>query len=143
LKIRRDPANAQARASLIVFVKLKAKASALKREVCALYLAARDPRTPWYAKVFVTCVIAYALSPIDLIPDTIPLIGYLDDIILLPLGIYLAMKMIPQPIFTECRVNAESHPERLPRNWIVGTIILALWIGSGLVLLRYFWRALF
>jgi uncharacterized membrane protein YkvA (DUF1232 family) len=125
-----------------VFAKLKAKASALKRDVYALYLAARDPRTPWYAKLFVGCVIAYALSPIDLIPDPIPLIGYLDDLILLPLGIYLAIKIIPQPILAECRKKAESHDERLPKNWFAAAIILALWIGSGLILLRYLWGVL-
>jgi len=113
-----------------VFAKLKAKASALKRDVYALYLAERDPRTPWYAKVFVACVIAYALSPIDLIPDPLPFIGYLDDLILLPMGIYLAMKMIPEPILAECRERAAFNGEQLPKNWLAGTIILALWIGG-------------
>lgn len=125
-----------------MFAKLKAKAAALKRDLHTLYLAMRDPRTPWYAKAFVSCVIAYALSPIDLIPDPIPLLGYLDDLILLPLGIYLAIKMIPQPILAECRKKAESGDERLPQNWFAAAIILALWIGSGLILLRYFWGVL-
>src|SRR5918999_619753 len=86
--------------------KLKAIAARLKRELFALHLAARDPRTPWYAKVLVAGVVAYALSPIDLIPDPIPILGYLDDLLLLPLGIYLALKMIPEPVLAECRQKA-------------------------------------
>jgi uncharacterized membrane protein YkvA (DUF1232 family) len=125
-----------------MFAKLKAKASAVKRDVYTLYLAARDPRTPWYAKLFIGCVVAYALSPIDLIPDPIPLIGYLDDLILLPFGIYLAIKMIPQPVLAECRIKAESHKIPLRKNWFAAAIILALWIGSALILLRYAWRFL-
>ena len=125
---------------MIVFAKVKARASALKREVYVLYLAARDPRTPWYAKLFVGCVIAYALSPIDLIPDPIPFIGYLDDLILLPLGIYLAIKMIPQPILAEYRTKGEARHEQLPKNRIAAAIILTLWIGGTVVLLRYIWR---
>lgn len=126
-----------------MFERLKARASALKREVYTLYLAARDPRTPWYAKLFVGSVIAYALSPIDLIPDPLPLIGYLDDLILLPVGIYLAIKMIPEPILAECRERAVLNSEQLPKNWIAGTIILALWIGGALLLLSYLWRVRF
>jgi uncharacterized membrane protein YkvA (DUF1232 family) len=124
----------------IMFAKLKARAAALKREVYALYLAARDPRTPWYAKLFAGCVIAYALSPIDLIPDPIPVIGYLDDLILLPVGIYLVIKMIPEPVLVECRNRAQLSREQLPKNWTAAAIILILWFGGALVLLRYVWR---
>jgi uncharacterized membrane protein YkvA (DUF1232 family) len=123
-----------------VFAKLKARAAALKRDVYALYLAARDPRTPWYAKLFAGAVIAYALSPIDLIPDPIPVIGYLDDLILLPLGIYVAIKLIPAAIFAQCRAQAESRCDQLPRNWIAAAVILLLWLSGALVLLSYVWR---
>ena len=72
--------------------KIKAKATQLKRELVALYLASRDPRTPWYAKTMIAAVVAYALSPIDLVPDFIPIFGYLDDLVLLPIGIWLAIR---------------------------------------------------
>ncbi|HYT53118.1 MAG TPA: DUF1232 domain-containing protein [Verrucomicrobiae bacterium] len=124
------------------FERLKAKAAALKREVFALYLAARDPRTPWYAKVFVVCIVAYALSPIDLIPDPIPIIGYLDDLLLLPLGIYLALRMIPPEVLTECRAKAASTRDKLPRNWWAGVVIVLLWLATlmlaGFFVIRFF-----
>ena len=82
--------------------KLQEKAASLKKEAYALYIAARDPRVPWYAKAFLGLVLAYALSPIDLIPDFIPLLGYLDDLILIPLGITLALKMIPAQVMSGC-----------------------------------------
>ena len=85
---------------------LKDRAQILKIETYALYLAARDPRTPWYAKLLVTGVAAYALSPIDLIPDFIPILGYLDDLILVPLGIALAIKLIPRTILEECQISS-------------------------------------
>ena len=87
---------------------LKDRAQILKIETYALYLAARDPRTPWYAKLLVTGVAAYALSPIDLIPDFIPILGYLDDLILVPLGIALAIKLIPRTILEECQIQAKE-----------------------------------
>lgn len=116
---------------------LKEKAIRLKQELHALYLASRDPGTPWYAKFFVICIVAYALSPIDLIPDPIPVLGYLDDLLLLPLGIYLALKMIPEEVLTRCRQKAETCPAVLPRNWIAGAVIVVMWIGA-LVLLGFY-----
>src|SRR5207249_10499624 len=89
----------------------------------------RDKRTPWYAKAFVACVVAYALSPIDLIPDPIPILGYLDDLLLLPIGIYLALKMIPEPVLAECRQKAGASSTKLPCNRIAPAIIIALWIA--------------
>ena len=82
------------------------QARKLKLETYALYLAYRDPRVPWYAKVFTLLVVAYALSPIDLIPDFIPVLGYLDDLLLVPLSIYIALKMIPGRVMQECREKA-------------------------------------
>jgi uncharacterized membrane protein YkvA (DUF1232 family) len=95
------------------------------------------PRTPWYAKVFLLCVVAYALSPIDLIPDPIPILGYVDDLLLLPLGIYLSLRMIPAEILTECRAKAATTSERLPRNWWAAAVIVSLWLAT-LILAGYF-----
>ena len=83
-------------------------ARALKRELYALYLASRDPRTPWYAKAAIAGVLAYALSPIDLIPDFIPVLGYLDDLVLLPAGIWMALRLIPPTVMAESRARAEE-----------------------------------
>jgi uncharacterized membrane protein YkvA (DUF1232 family) len=116
---------------------LRTRTNKLKLEIHALYLAARDHRTPWYAKAFIACVVAYALSPIDLIPDPIPILGYVDDLLLLPLGIYLALKMIPQPILAECRHKASLANEQLPENWWVASVILLLWV-TALILLGNF-----
>ncbi len=97
----------------------------LKREILALYLACRDPRTPWYAKLVVGLNVAYALSPIDLIPDPIPVLGYLDDLILLPLGILLARKLIPDDVIEDCRRRA-SGQEWPKVNRIAGAIIVLI-----------------
>jgi uncharacterized membrane protein YkvA (DUF1232 family) len=117
--------------------KLKAQAARLKRNIIALYLAARDPRTPWYAKAVVGCVVAYALSPIDLIPDFIPILGYLDDLLLLPLGIYIAIKLIPPEILNQCHVKAAAMNGSLPRNWRAAVFIALLWVVA-LALVGYF-----
>jgi uncharacterized membrane protein YkvA (DUF1232 family) len=87
------------------------RAGQLKVETYAIYLAYRDPRTPWYAKLLAAAVIAYAVSPIDLIPDFIPVLGVLDDLIIVPLGIALSLKMIPQEVMTECREKARDAIE--------------------------------
>ena len=87
----------------------KARARALKRDTYALYLACRDPRVPWYAKALAAAVVAYALSPIDLIPDFIPVLGYLDDLLLVPLGLALALRLIPAPVMAECRREAAAR----------------------------------
>jgi len=88
--------------------KLKQRARQIKFETFALYLAARDPRTPWYAKLLVAGIVTYAFSPIDLIPDFVPVLGYLDDLIMLPLGITLAIKMVPNSVLAECRTRAQD-----------------------------------
>ncbi|SFN24308.1 YkvA family protein [Nitrosomonas communis] len=107
---------------------LKDRAQILKIETYALYLAARDPRTPWYAKLLVTGVVAYALSPIDLIPDFIPILGYLDDLILVPLGIALAIKLIPRTILEECQIQAKEIMIKKPVSWSAGAVIIAIWL---------------
>ena len=83
-------------------------AQIVKRDTVCLYFAARDPRTPWYAKVIAASVVAYALSPIDLIPDFIPIIGYLDDILLVPTGLWIAMRMVPSDVIEDCRVPSSA-----------------------------------
>ena len=108
---------------------------ALKSELAALYLAYRDPRTPWYARVAAILVIGYALSPIDLIPDFIPVLGYLDDLIILPLGIFIAIKLIPAEILVSAREKAAYSDQALPIRNVWGIlIIVSLWlVGLGLV----------
>ena len=101
----------------------------LKAETFALYLVLRDPRTPWYAKLFVSAIVAYAFSPIDLIPDVIPVLGYLDDLILLPLGVILARKLIPNPVLNDCRVQAQNMMSKgKPVSQAAGVVIVISWI---------------
>ncbi|MDH7486794.1 MAG: YkvA family protein [Anaerolineae bacterium] len=101
----------------------------LKRETYALYLAYRDPRTPWYARLFAACVVGYAFSPIDLIPDPVPILGYLDDLVLLPLGIAVAIRMIPPPVLAECRDRAQAAMEKgQPISWAAAAVIVAIWL---------------
>lgn len=101
----------------------------LKRETYAVYLACRDPRVPWYGRLLAVCVVGYAFSPIDLIPDFVPVLGYLDDLILIPLGIALLLKVIPSEVMAEFREKAAiSMAGGKPRNWITAGIIVAIWI---------------
>ena len=107
----------------------KLKAKALKQEVYALSLAAKDSRVPWYAKVFAVLIMGYVLSPIDLIPDFIPVIGYVDDFILVPMGIILLIKMIPKEVLEECREKAKAHHGRMKgRHWIAASVIILIWL---------------
>jgi uncharacterized membrane protein YkvA (DUF1232 family) len=107
----------------------KRRARQLKVETYAIYLAYRDPRTPWYARIFAACVVGYAFSPIDLVPDLIPVLGYLDDLVLVPLGIALTLKMIPQAVLAECREKAQAAMSQgKPTNWTAAGIIIAIWL---------------
>ena len=109
--------------------RMRKRARRLKEEIYALYLAYRDPRTPWYARLFAAGVVAYAFSPIDLIPDFIPVLGFLDDLILVPLGIVLALRMIPTAVMAECRQRAaETLREGRPTNWLAAGAIIGVWI---------------
>jgi uncharacterized membrane protein YkvA (DUF1232 family) len=107
--------------------KLKAWARNLKRDVSALWIAARDPRVPWYAKTVAGCVAAYALSPIDLIPDFIPVFGYLDDIIIVPLGIILAVKLVPAELMAEFRAEALRKGKK-PVSRLGLAFIVLIWL---------------
>jgi uncharacterized membrane protein YkvA (DUF1232 family) len=106
-------------------VTLRTQAKCLKRELRALYGASRDVRTPWYAKLVVGMVLAYALSPIDLIPDMIPVVGYLDDLILVPAGIRLAIRLIPAEVLAEHRAREDV---RLPHSRVAAVVIVVLWL---------------
>ncbi|MFS2149861.1 YkvA family protein [Rhizobium sp. Rhizsp42] len=107
--------------------KAKLWAKSLKRDVVALWLAARDTRVPWYAKAAAGGVAAYALSPIDLIPDFIPVLGYLDDLLIVPLGIMLAVRLIPSDVMAELRADAAARLER-PTSRAGLIVILAIWL---------------
>jgi uncharacterized membrane protein YkvA (DUF1232 family) len=107
----------------------KQRARQLKTETYAIYLAYKDPRVPWYARLFAACVVGYAFSPIDLVPDFVPVLGYLDDLILVPMGIALALKMIPAAVMTECRESAqELMAQGKPVNRTAAAIIVAIWL---------------
>src|SRR4249919_2915474 len=101
----------------------------IRRDVLAIYLAARDPRTPWYAKALALCVAAYALSPIDLIPDFVPVLGYLDDIVIVPAGILLTVRLIPDGLMDEFRAEAARREGR-PTSRVAAAAIVLLWIGA-------------
>jgi len=105
------------------------RAHELSADSYALYLAARDPRVPWYAKLLAAAVVAYAVSPIDLIPDFIPVIGLLDDMIIVPLGLALALKMIPREVMEEHRRKARGRlAERVPRKWVGAVVVICIWV---------------
>ena len=108
--------------------RLERWARRLKVEIYALYLAYKDPRVPWHARAFAVLVVGYAFSPIDLIPDAIPLLGYLDDLVVIPLGIALATRMIPPPVLAECREEARNAKDR-PVNKVAAVVVVAVWIA--------------
>jgi uncharacterized membrane protein YkvA (DUF1232 family) len=126
---------------LRIFSRLKHWARLARRDLHALYLAARDPRVPWHAKAVAAFVAAYAFSPIDLIPDFVPVLGYLDDLIIVPLGILLAVRLIPPHILAEHRVAAESAAQR-PVSRAAAAAIMSIWfllaMGAGWIAYRYF-----
>lgn len=113
----------------IMISELKLKLKNLKKEIGALYLASKRKDVPWYAKLVIILVVGYALSPIDLIPDFVPVLGYLDDLIIVPIGVVLATRLIPINILTECREQSENiFKNNKPKNWVAGGIIIFTWI---------------
>jgi len=118
---------------------VKAWAAALKRDVLALWLAARDPRVPWFAKAVAAGVAAYALSPIDLIPDVIPVLGYLDDLVIVPLGIMLAIRLIPRDLMAEFRDRARGVRRPVSRAGMA--LVVALWALAALCVVWLIWPA--
>lgn len=127
-------------AGLSIGTTLRAKAHSLKRETMALYYAARDPRTPLAAKLITVLVVAYALSPIDLIPDFIPVLGLLDDLILVPLGIALALRLIPAEAMAEGRAKADAALAR-PKSYAAAIVIILVWLAAALLLSMWAYRA--
>lgn len=103
----------------------------------ALYFAYRDPRVPWYGRVFAACVVAYAFSPLDLIPDPIPVLGHLDDVVLIPLGVALALRMIPPEVMADSRAKARAAAQAgRPTNWVAAGVIVAIWILLAALTIR-------
>jgi uncharacterized membrane protein YkvA (DUF1232 family) len=113
--------------------RIKSWARGLNRDGHAIYLASRDPRVPWYAKVLAIAVAAYALSPIDLIPDFIPVVGYLDDLIIVPLGVWLVVSLIPEEVMAQCRSNADAAGQR-PVSRAGMITIIVVWIVAAMML---------
>lgn len=117
--------------------RLKARAQELKMEAYAIYIAARDPRTPWYAKALVFFVVAHTFSPIDLIPDFIPILGYLDDLIITPGGIWLAVRLIPPEVMEEARAAAATRGMDARLGKVGALIIISVWIVAAIGVLYY------
>lgn len=119
-----------------MIAKIKAQAKQLKQEIQALYYAYQESRIGWLAKVLIIFTIAYALSPIDLIPDFIPILGYLDDLIIIPFLITLSIKIIPHDIPEECRQKAIETPISLRKNWVMGVGFILIWILVVVVIVK-------
>jgi len=123
-----------------MFEKLRSHARALKNEAYAIYLAAKDPRTPWFARVLIYFVVAHTFSPIDLIPDFIPILGYLDDLIITPLGIALAVRLIPAEVLAEARLTVATQGVERSVELVGAGIIIIIWIlaiiWSATIILR-------
>ena len=121
------------------FRRMQDRVRHLKTELVAIGLSLKNPRTPWYAKAVAAIVVAYALSPIDLIPDFIPVLGYLDDLILVPLGIVVAIKLIPTEVLEECRVRAQETNQRGP-SILAAVVVVAIWLVLALLVVRWIVR---
>lgn len=114
-------------------------ARTLKRDIFALYYAMRHPLTPWYAKAAAAVVVGYALSPLDLIPDFVPVLGYLDDLILVPLGIALVIRLLPSAVLEACRRQAaQNRPAAGPQSRVAAVVIVGLWLLAAYGLFRTF-----
>lgn len=123
------------------WMRWRAWAEWLEDQVIVLWYAYRDPRTPWYARVFSAILAAYAFSPIDLIPDFIPLVGYLDDLLILPVGVLLVRRMIPTEVLSDCRALAEDRrAEGRPRPRWMAILIVCVWLGAAVVFAAWILR---
>jgi len=120
-------------------MKLQDRVKQLENEVFVLYLALKDPRTPWYAKALAGIVVAYTLSPVDLIPDFIPVLGYIDDLILVPAGIYLAFKLIPDYILEEHRQKVKTTHIDSRKKWIAAVIVILIWLLVLYLIIKAVW----
>ncbi|HEV7635043.1 MAG TPA: YkvA family protein [Bradyrhizobium sp.] len=113
--------------------RIKTWARGLKRDGHAIYLASRDPRVPWHVRLLAIAVAAYALSPIDLIPDFIPVVGYLDDLVIVPIGIWLVVSLMPEEVLVECRAKADAAGRR-PVSRAGMIAIIVVWLVAGMTL---------
>lgn len=120
--------------------RLKAWARTIKRDIAVLAIAARDPRTPWWIKALALGMVAYALSPIDLIPDFIPVLGYLDELILLPLALRWLLARVPAPVLADARVKADAAA-RLPASRVGAAVVIAIWLLMLALLAWWLWPA--
>lgn len=112
----------------------------LKQNIRILYLASKHPATPLSAKLVVGATVAYALSPIDLIPDFIPILGYIDDLVILPLGIWIAIRLIPEPVWQECRAQTEQEQAVLPNNRRAAIVVIFIWLVVLISLAYWLWK---
>ena len=117
--------------------RLRERAEGLEAETYALYEAARDRRVPWYARVVIAAVVAYAVSPIDLIPDFIPVIGYLDDLIIVPGGVFLVLKMIPPGVMQECRSKAKDRIASGRGRLVAAAVVIAIWLLAVFLIVKF------
>ena len=117
---------------MTLLARWKEQARSLQLEVATLWFAMRDPRVPWYAKAVAAVVVGYALSPIDLIPDAIPVLGLLDDLVLVPVGVLLVRTLVPRDVLADCRRQATAWTER-PRSRVAAVIIVLIWVALGVV----------
>lgn len=122
--------------------RFKRWARTLKKEVHALYLACGDPRVPWYARALAICVVGYALSPIDLIPDAIPVLGYLDDVVVVPLGVALAIRMIPDEVLEECRREAREAERISTAGRVAAVVVVCVWVAVAALVAVFALRAI-
>jgi uncharacterized membrane protein YkvA (DUF1232 family) len=122
---------------LVAVQRVKEWARAAKRDVLVVYLVARDSRVPWPVKLLAAAVAAYALSPIDLIPDSIPVVGYLDDLVIVPLGILAVVKLVPAEVLAELRKEAARRLAARPRSWAGAAAIVVLWLVLLALLVRW------
>jgi uncharacterized membrane protein YkvA (DUF1232 family) len=124
-----------------VVERLKARANMLKTQTHALYLAQRDPRCPWYARAVAIATVAYAVSPIDLIPDPIPVIGYLDDLLIVPAGFWLALRLVPEDVMSDARHAAESASDDMSAaGRAAAAVVIAIWVAAAVLIAWTVWR---
>lgn len=119
---------------------LNVKAKYLKKQACTLYLTAKDKRTPWYARVFILAIVGYALSPIDLIPDFIPVLGYFDDLIIIPVAIIIAIKLIPKDVYQDCQEEAKFEQLNTKAKWAASSLIAIIWLLIIGAIIRAIWE---
>ena len=115
-------------------------AASLRKNTYALYLASKDPRVPALSKIIIAVVVGYALSPIDLIPDFIPVLGYLDDLVLVPIGIWLAVRLIPESVWKDCQAMAAGRTSDMPRNYQAALVVMIIWAIAIAGFIIWLWK---